>query len=73
MSLLADYYTEDQLAAELKTKTGTGGIRTPRAWRERRVGPPWAKIGRAIVYPHDGFERWLRSQVQEPTRNRRAA
>jgi hypothetical protein len=31
------------------------------------------KIGRVVLYPNDGFEQWLRAQVQQPVRSRRAA
>lgn len=68
MPNLPGFKTESEKAAEL-------GV-TPRAlrnWRAQRRGPPWAKIGRLIVYPNDGFEAWLRAQVQQPVRSRRAA
>jgi hypothetical protein len=42
-------------------------------WREQRIGPPWIKFGKAILYPDEGFEEWLRAQVQQPVRSRRAA
>jgi hypothetical protein len=73
MSVLAQHYNEDELATELKEKTGYGSPRQLRQWRERRTGPPWIKLGRAILYPIDGFEAWLKSQVQQPVRSRRAA
>lgn len=73
MSILNDHRTEKELAEQLKARTGCGCIRTLRKWRERRLGPPWAKIGRVVVYPNDGFENWLRAQVQQPVRSRRAA
>jgi len=73
MSLLDDYYTEDELAAELKDKTGMGTPRQLRSWRAQRIGPAWAKIGRAIVYPKAGFETWLKAQMQQPARSRRTA
>lgn len=73
MPILADYRTERELADQLKARTGAGCIRTLRKWRQRRIGPPWAKIGHLIVYPNDGFEGWLKSQVQQPVRSRRAA
>jgi hypothetical protein len=57
MSPLADYYTENQLGTELRCKIGSGSVRTLRTWRQRRIGPPWAKIGQSVVYPHDGFEK----------------
>ena len=73
MPLLDDYLTEDELVAELKAKTGKGTKRTARSWRARRQGPPWANLGKIIVYPTADFKAWLRAQVQQPVRSRRAA
>jgi hypothetical protein len=68
MPKLPGFKTESEKADEL-------GV-TPRAlrsWRAQRKGPPWAKIGRLIVYPNDGFEAWLRAQVQQPVRSQKRA
>lgn len=73
MSILDQHYTEGELATALKKKTGYGTPRMLRKWREQRIGPPWVKFGRIIVYPTEGFEQWLRAQVQQPVRSRRAA
>jgi hypothetical protein len=70
-SFLADYRTERELAAALKKRLGFGSVRVLRLWRQKRCGPPWAEFRRLIVYPNDGFEQWLRAQVQEPVRSRR--
>lgn len=73
MPILDQYRTEKELAEQLQKRTGMGCVRTLRKWRELRTGPPWAKIGKLIIYPDDGFEQWLRSRVQQPVRSRRAA
>jgi hypothetical protein len=73
MPLLDDYLTENELVAELKAKIGQGTTRTTRSWRARRKGPPWVKLGHIIVYPIADFKAWLRAQVQQPVRSRRAA
>jgi hypothetical protein len=73
MPLLDDYLTEDQLAAELQAKFGHGTKRGLRNQRAKRTGPPWLRFGKHIVYPIDGFKAWLRSQIQQPARSRRAA
>ena len=72
MTILTDYHTEDELATALKKRLGFGSIRMLRYWRARRIGPPWAYLGRVPIYPNDRFDAWLRSQVQEPVRSRRA-
>lgn len=73
MALLEDYLTEEELVAAIEKKIDVGCVRTLRSWRQRRLGPPWAKIGRQIIYPRDGVEQWLRAQLQQPVRSRRAA
>lgn len=73
MIALDKHRTEKELARLLKEKTGFGCERTLRKWREQRIGPPWLKFGKAILYPDDGFEAWLKSRVQQPVRSRRAA
>jgi hypothetical protein len=72
MSILSGYLTEAQLAAELKAHTGLGTTRTLRTWRNQRRGPPWASLGKKIVYPVADFQAWLRDQIQQPVRSRRA-
>jgi hypothetical protein len=72
MMFLANHKTPKELAALLKERTGTGTERMLRMWRQRRIGPPWVKIGHNIIlYPDDAFELWLRSQLQQPVRSRR--
>jgi hypothetical protein len=62
------FKTEHEKAEELGV-----GLRALRYWRSQRRGPPWAKIGKAVIYPDDGCAAWLRAQIQEPVRSRRAA
>ena len=71
MTALENHQTEKELAASLKAKTGFGCVRTLRKWREQRIGPPWIKFGKVILYPNDGFEAWLRSLEQQPVRSKR--
>lgn len=73
MVALEKYHTAKELARRLKEKTGFGCERTLHKWRAQRTGPPWIKFGKTILYPDDGFEQWLRSQVQQPVRARKAA
>lgn len=69
MSWLDDYYTEDELARLIKKKTGKGTTRMLREWRRRRIGPPWAYLGRFPLYPKRESGPWLRNQVQRPVRS----
>jgi hypothetical protein len=72
MSFLDSYYSEKELAELLQSKFGYGGIRMLRMWRQRRMGPPFAKFRKLIVYPKDGTETWLHDQVQKPVQNARS-
>lgn len=50
MTSLANSRTPKELATLLKEKTGTGTERMLRMWRQRRIGPPWIKIGHNISF-----------------------
>jgi aromatic ring-cleaving dioxygenase len=71
MTALDKYRTEKELAERIREKTGQRSPRMLRKWRARRIGPPWVKVGKLILYPDDDFEEWLRSLVQRPVRSRR--
>jgi hypothetical protein len=62
-TLLQDYLSENDLAAELN-KT----VRTIQLWRSRREGPPWVRIGKTPVYHRAAVLRWLEQQQVEPVR-----
>lgn len=34
-------------------------------WRNRRIGPPFRKFGRRVIYPLDLLEQWERQQTVE--------
>jgi hypothetical protein len=64
--VLADFYTEAELAAEL-------GIvrRTLYRWRRMRTGPDVTMVGERVMYRRDSVKRWLLSQEQKMVRGRR--
>ena len=72
MPLLENYSTEDELVEELRKRTGKGTKRQLRYWRARRLGPPWRRLGKIIIYPHHEFGEWLRDGIVQPARPRRA-
>jgi hypothetical protein len=49
-------------------------IGTLRRWRARGYGPKSFKVGKAVLYREDGYERWLNGieseQPPEPSRVR---
>jgi DNA-binding transcriptional MerR regulator len=61
---LPGYISEQEQAERLNLT-----IRTLRKYRQTRVGPPWVKIGKRVLYP-DSLE-WLADQIQQPVRSRR--
>ena len=61
------YYTENQLAKELPRCS----VRKLRTWRNLRIGPPWTKIGREVVYLRDEAEQWMREKQILISRARR--
>jgi helix-turn-helix protein len=66
--LLDNYMTEADLAAELDK-----GVRTLQIWRARRTGPAWTKNGKTILYSREAILAWLKSQEQQPVRQRNRA
>lgn len=47
------YLTAKELSARLRRPDGT-----LRNWRYRRFGPPWIKLGKEVLYPLAGVEKW---------------
>lgn len=66
-SLRDTYLTEKQLAKELPKCT----VRKLRTWRNLRVGPPWLKVGREVVYLKSSVEEWLRANQLVVPRDQR--
>ena len=42
-----------------------------RSWRQRKIGPPWIKVGRAVVYNHNSTDQYLASREAKPGREAR--
>jgi hypothetical protein len=66
-SILAEYFTEEELAPELRKS-----VRTLRLWRQKRTGPPWTVLGDTILYARESVRVWLKSQEQQPVRSHRS-
>jgi hypothetical protein len=58
--LLEDYFTAEQLAAQLGR-----GVRTLVRWRALNEGPPITRIGRQILYRKTTVAAWLASLERE--------
>jgi len=61
-NLLADYASEEEIAAEFDVST-----RTLARWRRMRVGPPHTAIGRKWYYKRSSVAAWLDRQERAPT------
>ena len=55
-TLLSDYATETEAAAELRCHP-----RTLVRWRALRIGPPHTKLGGRILYRRGSIKAWLAS------------
>lgn len=51
------HLTPAQLAERIQIE-----VRTLEAWRYRRVGPPFVRVGRTVRYPINELEKWLEAQ-----------
>jgi hypothetical protein len=56
-TLLADFLTQDEAAAELKICE-----RTLDRWRRLGEGPPTTKLGRRVLYRRSSLQVWLRTR-----------
>jgi hypothetical protein len=65
-SILDDYYTRAQLAAELKKSE-----RTIKRWDDERTGPPVTYNGREPLYRKDSARAWLKAKERPAVRERR--
>src|ERR1017187_4938718 len=52
------FLTEEQLANELPKCN----VRKLRDWRNLRIGPPWLKLGREVVYLRTSVDEWMRAR-----------
>jgi len=42
--------------------------RTLEAWRARRIGPPYLRLGRRVAYRADDVDQWIAGRVIAPGR-----
>lgn len=53
----AAFLTEKEAAILLSIS-----FRTLQAWRHRKIGPPYVRVGRAIRYEEDALVAWMRAR-----------
>ena len=49
------FLTTDEVSQRYRGQISAGTLRN---WRTQRVGPPYIKIGRSVLYPVQGLEEW---------------
>ncbi len=63
MKISDEFIPEPKLAGELGRDT-----RTLQRWRSQRVGPPYIRMGRQVLYRRDAVRGWLIAMEQEQPR-----
>ena len=49
------YLTTDEVVERYRGEVSAGTLRN---WRAQRVGPPFIKIGKSVLYPVQGLDEW---------------
>ncbi len=50
-----DFLTEAEVSARYRGAVSEGTLRN---WRNKRIGPPFVKIGKSVLYRREDLERW---------------
>lgn len=61
------FLTPDEVVHRYRNQVSEGTFRN---WRDKRIGPSFIKIGKAVLYPFDEIERWDRSNLISCQRTR---
>jgi hypothetical protein len=54
------FLTPAEVVARYREEISEGTLRN---WRAMRIGPPFVKIGKAVLYPVDGLDVWDRANT----------
>lgn len=49
------YLTADEVVKRYRSEVSAGTLRN---WRAQRVGPPFIKIGKSVLYPIQALDEW---------------
>ena len=60
VSVLAQFMTTEELAAELKLNK-----RTLDRWDVLGIGPPRTRVGRTVLYRRSSVQKWLAAQEHQ--------
>ena len=54
------FLTAEEVSERYRGEVSVGTLRN---WRVQRVGPPFIKIGKSVLYPVQGLEEWDRRNL----------
>jgi hypothetical protein len=57
------YFTTEEVAERY---CGAVSVGTLRNWRAMRIGPPFVKIGKAVLYPVEELDAWDKKNLIVP-------
>ena len=62
VQLMADekFLTTEEVAERYRGEVSVGTLEN---WRAQRIGPPFVKIGKAVLYPVEELEAWDRRNL----------
>jgi hypothetical protein len=58
------YLTAEEVAERYRGAVSVGTLRN---WRTLRIGPPFVKIGKAVLYPAAGLDAWDQANMVQTT------
>jgi len=58
--LVDELLEDDEVAEELHNET-----KTLANWRTKRIGPPFIRVGKRVLYRRSDLEKWLESKRVE--------
>ena len=54
------FLTVDEVAERYRGEISVGTLRN---WRAQRIGPPFIKVGKSVLYPVQGLDEWDKSNL----------
>jgi hypothetical protein len=54
------FLTAEEVSERYRGEVSVGTLRN---WRAQRIGPPFMKIGKAVLYPMLGLEEWDKKNI----------
>lgn len=61
------FLTTEEVSDRYRSRITVGTLQN---WRAMRIGPPFLKIGKAVLYPLEGLEAWDRENMVQARSSR---